>query len=76
MIYKKATLSIEDITNLYLYGTLTIPTNLVNESLIRPAYNENTPQFATVEIPDCLHDNRCWSICLWPESPDYDVIYE
>ena len=31
-----ADLTAKEITNLYLYGTKTTPTNLVNDSLIRP----------------------------------------
>ena len=36
MIYKKATLTVEDITNLFLYESLEKPSNLVDDSLIRP----------------------------------------
>lgn len=36
MDYTLATLSIEEITNLYLYGQLTTPADLTSDTLIRP----------------------------------------
>lgn len=37
MRYDWTQLSEKEITNLYLYGTLTTPTDLTNDALIRPA---------------------------------------
>ncbi len=41
----------KEITKLYLYGTDTTPTNLVDESLIRPADAEST---VTIDVADFM----------------------
>jgi hypothetical protein len=66
-----ANLTAADITNWYLYGQATTPTNLVDESLIRPANLTSTAsqdvatfmatgagRFATGEKPHCARRQR------------------
>ena len=51
MIYKKASLTVDNITNLFLYGALETPDDLESESLIRPTYAQMAEeQRVTIEI--------------------------
>ncbi|NER05844.1 MAG: hypothetical protein F6K17_26250, partial [Okeania sp. SIO3C4] len=42
----------KEVTNWYLYGQKTTPTNLVNDDLIRPASAKPTVPIDTVELMD------------------------